>query len=78
MVESLRAAVKVFGKEAATFRFTEEEKRTLADLVYTYRVRKLRTSENTITRIGVNFILVDYRENGEHSILHKVLLAVYG
>lgn len=75
-VEVIRAAVKLFGKEAATHRFTAEEKKALADLVYTYRRQGTRTSENEITRIGVNFIVVDYEENGENSILHRVLEAL--
>lgn len=76
MIEAIRAAVKVFGKEAATFRFTLEEKRALEDLVYTYKTLGTRTSENALTRIGVNFIIADYHENGEKSVLHRVLSAL--
>lgn len=75
-VETIRAAVKLFGKEAATHRFTAEEKKALADLVYTYKRQGTRTSENEITRVGVNFIVADYEENGENSILHRVLRAL--
>src|SRR5687768_15951176 len=35
VVETVRKAVKQIGKEAATHRFTEEEKRAIADIVYT-------------------------------------------
>jgi hypothetical protein len=76
MIESIRAAVKLFGKEAATHRFTAEEKKALADLVYTYKGLGMRTSENEIARISVNFIVADYQENGENSILHRVLRAL--
>ena len=72
----MRAAVKLIGKEAATYRFTAEEKKALADLVYTYKRQGIRTSENEITRISVNFILADYEANGENSLLHKVLSAL--
>jgi hypothetical protein len=75
-VETIRAAVKLFGKEAATYRFTAEEKKALTNLVYTYRTQGIRTSENVITRVGVNFLIADYEENGENSILHKVLEAL--
>ena len=76
MIEVIRKAVKELGKEAATYRFTLEEKRRLADLLYTYRNRGIRTSENEITRIAVNFILQDYKENGEESILARSLGAL--
>ena len=77
MIGSIRAAVKIFGKEAATHRFTLEEKNTIRDIVYGYERQGLRTNENEISRIGVNFLMEDYRENGENSLLHKVLKALH-
>lgn len=77
-VEVIRAAVKVFGKEAATHRFTAEEKKALRDIVYVYEGQAIRTNENEISRIGVNFLIEDYRQNGENSVLHKVLKALNG
>ena len=76
IVGIVRKAVREFGKEAATHRFTEAEKREIADLIYTYKNRGIKTSENEVTRIAVNFILEDYKENGENSILHKILEAL--
>jgi uncharacterized protein YprB with RNaseH-like and TPR domain len=76
IVEVVRRAVKEFGKEAATHRFTLEEKKAIADILYAYRRQGIRTSENEITRIAVNFVVNDYRENGENSILDKVLKAL--
>lgn len=76
-IETVRAAVKIFGKEAATHRFTLEEKKAIRDIVYAYESRGIRTGENEISRIGVNFLIEDYRQNGENSILHKVLTALY-
>ena len=78
IVEVVRKAVKEFGKEAATHRFTVEEKKAIADIIYSYRSQGIRTSENEIARIAVNFIVDDYRENGENSILDKVLRALNG
>jgi len=75
-IELVRKAVKEFGKEAATHRFTEAEKKEIADLIYTYRNRSIKTSENEITRIAVNFVMEDYKENGENSVLHKILEAL--
>ncbi len=76
--ETVRKAVKELGKEAATHRFTMEEKRAVADILYTYKNNGIKTSENEIARISVNYIIEDYRENGENSILHKILKALNG
>ena len=75
-IELVRKAVKEFGKEAATHRFTEAEKKEIGDLIYTYKNTGIKTSENEITRIAVNFIVEDYRENGKNSVLHKILEAL--
>src|ERR1700690_701551 len=34
IIELIRSAVKTFGKEAATHRFTPDEKKAIADIVY--------------------------------------------
>jgi hypothetical protein len=78
IVELVRKAVKQFGKEAATHRFTVEEKKAIADIIYAYRNQAIRTNENEITRIAVNFIVNDYRENGENSVLDRVLRVLNG
>jgi hypothetical protein len=72
-IETIRKAVRQLGKEDATYRFTLTEKKGLADLVYTYHVAGIKTSQNEITRIGVNWLLEDYRENGKLSVLARVL-----
>ena len=76
IIEIIRKAVKKFGKEAATHRFTTGEKKLLADIVYTYRNVGIKTSENEITRIAVNFIIRDYQDKGKDSILDQVLRAL--
>lgn len=73
MFEVVRKSVKQIGKEAATHRFTLDEKNLLADIEYTYRRQGIRTSENEITRIAINYFIEDYRKNGEQSILAKIL-----
>lgn len=77
MVEVIRKVVKQVGKEAATHRFTEEEKRKLADIVYTYERQGYRTSENEITRIAVNWLMWDYQEQGATSVLARLLKALH-
>ncbi|MDQ2784760.1 MAG: hypothetical protein M3Y58_07135 [Chloroflexota bacterium] len=75
-VETIRRAVRVVGKEAATYRFSPEEKARMADLIYTYKRQGIRTSENEVSRIALNFIFQDYEQNGEGSVLAKVLEAL--
>jgi hypothetical protein len=72
-IEGIRKAVRQLGKEAATYRFTREEKKALADIVYSCRNKDIRTSENELTRIAVNFIIQDHCENNQQSILTRVL-----
>jgi len=71
--ELVRKAVKQIGKEAATHRFTIEEKNYLADIEYTYKRHGIKTSENEITRIAINYFIEEYRLNGEQSLLAKIL-----
>jgi hypothetical protein len=75
-IETVRKAVKEFGKEAATHRFTAEEKKAVADILYAYKNQGLRSSENEIARIAVNFLLEDYKANGKNSVLDRVLKAL--
>ena len=76
--ETIRRAVKQFGKEAATHRFTLAEKKAITDIIYAYKNLGVKTSENEITRIAVNFIINDYKQNGENSILARALKALNG
>ena len=75
-IETVRKAVKVIGKEAATHRFTLSEKQAINDLVYAYKRQGIRTSENEIARIAINFILIDHSECGENSVIDRVMKAL--
>lgn len=76
-LESIRKIVRQFGKEAATYRLTEEEKQHLADIVYTYKRRGYRTSDNELARIAINWLILEYQEQGEQSVLARVLEALH-
>jgi hypothetical protein len=76
MIADIRKAVKEFGKEAATHRFTDKEKQALAEVIFKYKKVGLKTSENEITRIAINYIIKDYLQNGDKSLLEKVLKAL--
>ena len=76
IIEFIRKSVKVVGKEPSTHRLTPEEKKAITDIIYAYKGNGIKTSENEIARIAINFVVNDYRANGENSILHKVLRAL--
>jgi hypothetical protein len=76
VIEEIRRTVKVPGREVSYVRLTPEEKGRLADIVYTYKRQGVKTSENEINRIAVNYMLADYQEHGEQSVLGKVLAAL--
>ncbi len=73
MLEEVRKAVKQVGKEAATQRLTLEEKQLLADIEYSYKRQGIRTSGNEIMRIATNYMIRDYRKNGENSVFAKII-----
>jgi hypothetical protein len=73
MLEDIRKAMKAFGKEAATHRFTIPEKQDLAEIIYAYKQLGVRTSENEITRIAINFIIKEFQLDKEESILDTIL-----
>jgi hypothetical protein len=73
LLEEVRKAVKQVGKEAATQRLTLEEKQLIADIEYNYKRQGIRTSGNEIMRIATNYIIRDYRKNGENSVLAKII-----
>ncbi|HEY8310520.1 MAG TPA: hypothetical protein VIG47_08190 [Gemmatimonadaceae bacterium] len=75
-VDAIRKVVKRPGKEVVYVRLTPEEKGQLADVVYTYKRQGVRTSDNELGRIAINGLLADYQENGEGSLLAKVLAAL--
>ena len=79
-IETIRKSVKQVGKDTVFIRLTTDEKAEIASIVYTfnelYRGDGRKTSENEISRIALNFLLRDYRENGELSLLARVLAAL--
>ncbi len=76
IIATIRGAVRVVGKEAATYRFSPDEKARVAEIIYAYKRQGIRTSENEISRIALNFVFQDYEENGEGSLLARVLEAL--
>ena len=73
LIETVRSAVRVIGKEAATHRFTRKEKQELKRLIYTYSTKGLQTNETQITRIAVNLLLEEHRVDPGNSKLERIL-----
>ena len=76
LLRQLRQAVHRLGKEAATYRFTREEKDGLAEVIYQQSKAGIKACENEIVRIGVNWLLQDYRAKGEKSLVALTLRAL--
>lgn len=74
--EAIRKVVKVPGREVSFVRLTPEEKAQVSDIVYAYKRRGQRTSENEIHRIALSHLLDDYHEHGPDSMLARVLAAL--
>ena len=76
IIARVRKTVRSTGKEVSFVRLSPEEKRLLADIVYTYKRQGVKTSENEINRIAINYLLEDYQDNGQNSILAQVIEAL--
>jgi hypothetical protein len=76
VIDGIRKVVKVPGREVSFVRLTPAEKAQLAEIVYAYKRRGQKTSENEINRIALNYLLRDYQEHGEQSVLARVLAAL--
>ena len=69
----VRKAVKLFGKEAATYRFSLEEKRAMQAIVYDFRQQGINTSESQIVRIALNLALEEHKARGAKSVLDQLI-----
>ena len=76
MVRRLRQAVRRIGKEAATHRFTAQEKADLAQIIYEQRRQGVKTCENEIVRIAVNWLIAEHRAGEGQSVLTQALKAL--
>ncbi len=75
-IDAIRKIVKVVGREVSFVRLSTEEKRRLAEIVFTYKMQGIKTSENEINRIAINLLLEDYETNVEQGVLARVLAAL--
>ena len=73
VVQTIAKTLRSLGKEVIYVRSTVEEKTQIKDIVYTYARQGMKTSDNEIGRIAINYLLKDYEVYGAESILAKVL-----
>ena len=69
-------AVRRAGKEAGTYRLSAKEKAALVKIVYSFRIRGIRTSENQVARIAINHTIEDLEQKGTESVLSRTLEAL--
>ena len=70
---ALAQGVQELGTKRTTIRFSRPEKAALREIVHAYDRREIRTTENELTRIAVSWLVEDYRELGEGSVLARVV-----
>lgn len=73
LVDALRRAVMQENKYAANYRLSQTEKEALADMIYALNKQGLKTTEIEIARVAINWLINDYNERAEESVLVKVL-----
>ena len=76
VIETIRKTVKSPGNKVSYTRLTPEEKGRIADIVYTYKRQGIKTSENEMSRIALNYLIEDFQSHGEDSVLAKVIEAL--
>ncbi|SRR5260370_39602564 len=77
IIEDIRKIVKTPAKEEVLYvRVTKDEKKQLGAIEYAYKGQDIETSAQELGRIAVNFLIADYKANGENSVLAKVLAAL--
>jgi hypothetical protein len=57
-----------------SYRFTREEIDALRDIVYELEVKRgMRLTRNDVVRLGLNWVIDDYRARGKESLLMQVM-----
>ena len=73
VLAKISKAIREIGKEVSYTRLTQEEKRRVLDIIYSFKSDGVKTTENELMRIALNFLLEDYDLQKKGSILHKIL-----
>lgn len=73
LISFISKSIREIGKEASTYRLTLEEKKTLIEIIYKFKIKNISISENMIVRIALYILLNDHKMKGEKSLLTRVL-----
>jgi hypothetical protein len=72
--ERILASLQTTDLKENTFRYTQEELDFIRDIVYEAEVKyKTKLNKNDVVRIGLEWLIVDWRTNNEESLLARIL-----
>ncbi len=73
IIKEIRKMISEIGKESSTYRISKGEKKLLLSIIYELRMNGIKTSENQMIRIGLNYVVQDYLKSKGNSMLLKTL-----
>ena len=73
MMATIVKSMRAVGKEGCTYRLTQREKTALIEIIYHFRMRHIRLSENEIARIAINFLIEDYKARKNNCLLGSII-----
>lgn len=76
MIAKIARSVRDVGKEVSTYRLTPQEKTALVEIIYHYRMRNCRLSENEIARIAINLLIEDFKTDKKSCMLSRIAEAM--
>lgn len=76
MVAPIARSVREVGKEVCTYRLTQYEKTALVEIIYHFRMRNSRLSENEIARIAINILIEDFKTDKKDCMLSSIVEAM--
>ncbi len=76
MTATIAKSVREVGKEVCTYRLTQKEKTALVEIIYHFRMRNSRLSENEIARIAINFLIEDFKADKKDCMLSSIIEAM--
>jgi hypothetical protein len=75
-IATIAKSVREVGKEVCTYRLTQKEKTALIEIIYHFRMRNCRLSENEIARIAINFLIEDFKADKKDCMLSSITEAM--
>ena len=73
MIATIVKSMRAVGKEGCTYRLTQREKTALIEIIYHFRMRHIRLSENEIARIAINFLIEDFKARKNDCLLGSII-----